>query len=141
DLVRRHLFEDLGSLSGFERFEDADLHVGIDFAERFGGNLAIEGAYQRFAIFRTERFENVGQVGRVHFFEQPVGDVQADAPLGSRLQHVAELPSDGARGNAVLQLANGKSRQNPTKHTSKDAANADIDFEDAKLIAPVVTDF
>ena len=76
-----------------------------------------------------ELLDDVGQVGRVHVFEQPVGDVQAQAALRVGLEDVAKLPADGVRRNARLQPADPARRNRRPAPAGGDAADADIHLQ------------
>ena len=66
----RHLLDDVGGLLGLQRLEDAGLHLGIlDFGERVGGGLAVDGLEDRFALGRAEFLDDVGEIGRVHLLQ------------------------------------------------------------------------
>jgi hypothetical protein len=64
-------------------------------------------------------------------------DLEAQPPLGIRLDDVAELPADGIRRDPRHQAADGARRHNALAQAPEDAAHADVDLEHVKLVVGV----
>src|SRR5271163_3481340 len=74
-----HLFDDVSGAVGVERLDNCLLHLGVDFFERFGGNVFVEGLENRFAFVGSKVFYDVGNIGRVQAGQAFVGDFQFHA--------------------------------------------------------------
>ena len=134
----RHFLDDVGGLFRLQRFQDAGLHLGIDFGERFGGDFAVDGFEDGLAFGGAEFLDDVGQVGGVHLLQLVVRDVEAQPPQGVGLHHVAELPADGVGRDGPLQAADPAGRQHALQQPAEDAADADIHFEHREGVAHAV---
>ena len=74
----------------------------------------------------------------MHVFQQPVGNIQAQAALRIGFQDVAELPANGARRNPRLQPAHPARRNRPLHQPAEDAAHADVDIQHPQNVAVVL---
>src|SRR5438132_7735054 len=71
------------------------------------------------------------------FFQLFVRNVQAQAPLRVGLDDVAEFPANGIGRNDTLDLPNEAGRQHALHQTPKNAADADIHFQNVQAVAAV----
>ena len=134
-LRRGHFFDDVGGLLGFERLQDAGLNIGLDLGERFGGHFMVDGFEDGFAIVGAQIFHDVGQVRRVHLLQHLVADVETQSPLRIGFDDAAMLPGDGVRGNERLHAANPAGRNGALRQPPEDAAQSDVDVDDADGVA------
>src|SRR5262249_34130888 len=128
-LVRRHLLDNIGGLLRLERLEDACLHLGIDFRERFGRDFFVDRLEDRLVGLRTQLFDDIGKVGRVDVFELRVRDIQTQAALRIGLDDVAEFPADRIRRDRALESPDPNTREHALEETAKNGTYPDIHFQ------------
>ncbi len=93
------------AVSGLQRFQNARLNVRD--RPRSARRPRLRCRYFRRSPRdpRAQLLDDVGQVGRMHVFQQPVRNVQPQAPLRIGLQNVAEFPANGMRRDPAPAIA------------------------------------
>ena len=93
------------TFSGCQVLDDLRGQALVEFGERFGGGLLIEGSDDRLALVRRQVFHDVRQIGRMHALELLVSDAKFYAPQRVGLDQVDEFPGNDAGGQLGGQAA------------------------------------
>ncbi len=83
---------------GVERLDQRLLQLGLNFFERLGRNLLIKALEERLPLGRSQIFQDVGEIGRVHLGEAILIDLEANTAGG--IDQVDKLPRDDAGAEA-----------------------------------------
>ena len=136
--IRRHFFDDVGGDFGLERFQNAGLHLGIDFGKASAAtSLSMVSKMDSRSAGPSSSTMSARSAGcrRSSLSFEMFSRRRRSGSASTMLQNSQRMECGGI---GRLQAANQRGRQHALEQPPEDAANADVDFDHVRAIARAV---